>query len=97
LLELLSQRGVGGDAVLLDHAELLVDGLKRVGQRAHEVRNGCMSPVEIALHLLVGFLEGGLRQRREGLAVGLQRLRGHRAERVAQSLLGVGEDGVPLI
>ena len=97
LLELLGQRGVGGDAILLDHRKLLIDGLQRVGQGAHEVRDGRVSSVEIAFHLLVGLLERGLRQRRERLAVGLQGLRGHRAERVAQRLLGVGEDGVPLV
>ena len=53
--------------------------------------------LQIALDLFLRCLERGLCGVHQRLAVGLKCFRRHRAERVAQGLLGVGEDGVPLI
>ena len=97
LLELLGQRGIGGNAVFLDGAQLQIHRLQGVGERANELGDGGLASIEIAFHLLVGSLQRGLGQRRQRLAVGLQGLGGHRAERVAQGLFGVGEDRVPLV
>jgi hypothetical protein len=96
-LQLLDQRRRCRDPIALDGGELLVHGDQRLADRAHQLGDGGLTTIEIALHPLGGLLERGLGERRERLAVGLQRLGGHRAEGVAEGLFGLGQDRLAVV